>query len=225
MTADCIHERDVIEAVASGEWPAAAEPALQAHVAVCDSCSALADLATMLHEDHDALCREAQIPSAAQIWRRAAIRTRVEAQHAAAQPIIVTERLAAACATGVLFAAFTWVAPARGMGGRRDARRDTPRGKLQRSDDCVRRRFEAGAAARHRADGVRDPGAGRAALSPVGRLESDFHFDVARGFNRAEDTPDNFGRSAEASRYILAEIARTGRVRGRRPARSDRRAG
>ncbi len=113
MTADCIHERDVIEAVASGEWPAAAEPALQAHVAVCDSCSALADLATMLHEDHDALCREAQIPSAAQIWRRAAIRTRVEAQHAAAQPIIVTERLAAACATGVLFAAFTWVAPAR----------------------------------------------------------------------------------------------------------------
>jgi hypothetical protein len=113
MTGECAHERDMLDAVASGDWPTAVEPALRAHVSACDSCSAVADLATMLRDDHDALCREAQIPSAAHVWRRAAIRTRVEAQHTAAQPIIVTERLAAACATGVVFAAFSWVAPAR----------------------------------------------------------------------------------------------------------------
>ncbi len=113
MTEECVHERDVIEAVASGHWPTAIEPELRTHLSGCDSCSEIADLAAMLHHDHDALCRDVQIPSAAQIWRSAAIRTRIEAQHAAAQPILVTERVAAACATGIVFAAFTWIAPAR----------------------------------------------------------------------------------------------------------------
>jgi len=113
MIRECLHEREVVGAATSGDWPCRVEPALRAHVAACNSCSALVELATMLRDDHDALCREARVPPAAHVWRRAAIRTRVEAQRAAAQPIIVTERFAAACATGILFAAFSWVSPAR----------------------------------------------------------------------------------------------------------------
>ena len=99
MIAECVREADVLEAVAFGRWPEQCGD-LAAHVAGCEVCADLVEVARALHDDRAWLCREAQPPSAGMVWWRATIRARAEAARTAARPISVLQGIAGACFVG-----------------------------------------------------------------------------------------------------------------------------
>jgi hypothetical protein len=106
----CPQEAGIVSAIAGGQWPTAVEPELREHAASCAICREVADMAAMLRGDQIALCRRADLPSSGQVWWRAAVRARVEAQRAAARPIIMIQRVAAVGAAAAMVAAPMWVA-------------------------------------------------------------------------------------------------------------------
>lgn len=55
----------------------------------------------LMREDHDALCRDAKIPSAGLVYWRASIRARSEAARKAEQPFTIVQGLAGAAIAGV----------------------------------------------------------------------------------------------------------------------------
>src|SRR5204863_325822 len=72
MIAECAREPEILEAVAFGRWPGQC-PDLAAHAATCAICADLVEVARALHDDRDALCREAHPPAAGMVWWRATI--------------------------------------------------------------------------------------------------------------------------------------------------------
>jgi len=99
MIAECVREADVLEAVAFGRWPERCGD-LAAHVAGCEVCADLVEVARALHDDRAWLCREAQPPSAGMVWWRATIRARAEAARTASLPISILQGVAGACFVG-----------------------------------------------------------------------------------------------------------------------------
>ena len=99
MIAECAREADVLEAVAFGRWPERCGD-LATHVASCEVCADLVEVARALHDDRAALCREAQPPAAGMVWWRATIRARADAARTATQPISVLQGIAGACLVG-----------------------------------------------------------------------------------------------------------------------------
>jgi hypothetical protein len=99
MITECAREGDVIDVVAFGRWPAQC-PELVAHAASCDICADVVEVARALHEDRDALCREAHPPAAGMVWWRATIRARAEAARTVTQPITIFQGVAGACIAG-----------------------------------------------------------------------------------------------------------------------------
>ena len=61
MIAECARESEILEAVAFGRWPGQCGD-LAAHAASCAICADLIEVARALHDDREALCREAQPP-------------------------------------------------------------------------------------------------------------------------------------------------------------------
>src|SRR5262249_26372830 len=61
---ECPHETAVFEAIAFGRLTAACEPELTRHAESCPVCHDLVEVARALHEDREALCREAHPPTA-----------------------------------------------------------------------------------------------------------------------------------------------------------------
>ena len=100
MIAECAREADVMEAVAFGRWPAYCAE-LVAHVASCEACADLVEVARALHDDRESLCREAQMPAAGMVWWQATIRARADAARTATQPISVLQGIAGACIVGM----------------------------------------------------------------------------------------------------------------------------
>lgn len=99
----CPREQEVVDAMLpEGRLPEASE--LQQHVAGCESCRELHEVMAMLRPDH-ALSEEAGLPSAGQIWWRAAVRARMEAARAAARPVAWAQGATAASLLGILCAA------------------------------------------------------------------------------------------------------------------------
>ena len=101
----CPRESDVLEAVALDRVPQ-----VQDHLDACESCAEVAGIAGALRRDHDAICREAHVPSAGVVWWRATIRARAEAARAVSQPITLVQGVAAASAVGLAcgFAGLAW---------------------------------------------------------------------------------------------------------------------
>jgi hypothetical protein len=127
-TPACDRERDVLEAVMSGRWPAvdAGEDALREHVEGCPICGDLAMVAAVFQDDRDLVSRasrvsrvsavsrasgDAHLPTSGQVWWRASMRTRAEAAATAARPIRVLQGLAGACAAGLCAALVTLAWP------------------------------------------------------------------------------------------------------------------
>ena len=106
MIAECARETEVLEAVAFGRWPERCGD-LATHVASCEVCADVLEVARALHDDRAWLCREAQPPSAGMVWWRATIRARAEAARTAARPISVLQGIAGACFVGVAAGAIT----------------------------------------------------------------------------------------------------------------------
>jgi hypothetical protein len=97
---ECPREDEVLDAITSGRWPDGCAVSLHAHVAACEVCRDVADVALYLRDDGAALGAEVRVPSAGAVWWRAQARARAEAEQAAMRPMLV----AAACGATVLVA-------------------------------------------------------------------------------------------------------------------------
>jgi hypothetical protein len=112
----CEHEPAVVQAVLSGQWPDACDQALRDHAAACEMCREVVSVAALLREDFDEAReeiarRDVPLPSAGQIWWRAAVHARADAARAAARPLVWGYGAAAACAIGLLAAGISAVWP------------------------------------------------------------------------------------------------------------------
>jgi hypothetical protein len=97
---DCAREPDVVAAVLGRRWPEGCTEELRAHAEGCEICADVLVVASLLREDQAAV-RELEVPAAAQVWWRAAIRARAEAAQDAARPMIWLQGLAGACVSGL----------------------------------------------------------------------------------------------------------------------------
>ena len=109
---ECPREAEVLEALRSGAWPDDAPVDLREHVEGCASCVGLAGLVPALAEDCRASTQDAVVPSSAVMWWRLQMRARREAEARVMRPIAAAQKLALACAAGLLAATFGAFAPA-----------------------------------------------------------------------------------------------------------------
>ena len=112
----CEHEIAVTQAVLSRQWPDACDAALRQHAEACEVCAEVAEVAALLREDYNEGRREiaqrhVPLPSAGQIWWRAAVHARADAARAAARPLVWGYGIAAACAIGLIVAGLSIVWP------------------------------------------------------------------------------------------------------------------
>lgn len=113
---ECPRESDVVAAVLSqslentefrpglhqGRQGRADEDDLAAHASGCGVCREAATVARLVHEDAIAARRSLQVPSAGQVWWRAAIRARVDLAQQVERPLAWVHGLAGACAAGLI---------------------------------------------------------------------------------------------------------------------------
>jgi hypothetical protein len=101
MTApQCPHEHEVITAILAGRRPSHCA-SLQAHAAECEICRDLVAVVTLLQADRHELHEQVRVPSAGQVWWRAAIRSRVEASQQVARPLSWLFGISVACVAGL----------------------------------------------------------------------------------------------------------------------------
>jgi len=105
MTApECPREQDVINAIVTGRWPDRCDESLCAHAAECAVCKDLVEVTSVMRLDRDGLHEEMSLPSAGQVWWRAAIRARLEASERVARPFSWVFGVSVACAMGLTIA-------------------------------------------------------------------------------------------------------------------------
>ena len=105
MTAPvCPREQDVINSIVTGRWPNQCDEALHAHAADCEVCRELIEVASVLCLERDGLHDEMSVPSAGQVWWRAAIRARLEASQQVVRPLSWLLGVAVACVIGLTIA-------------------------------------------------------------------------------------------------------------------------
>jgi hypothetical protein len=109
---ECRREAEVLDALRSGAWPDGALVDLREHVDGCASCASLAGLVPALKEDCRTSTQDAVVPSSAVMWWRLQLRARREAEARVMRPIAAAQKLALACAAGLLAATFGAFAPA-----------------------------------------------------------------------------------------------------------------
>ena len=98
---ECHREQEIVDVIASGRWPHAADPSLTAHAAGCDICRDVVTVAIALRDDEFCARHEARVPSAGLVWWRATIRARAEATRVAERPMTVAQGVAGAAAVGL----------------------------------------------------------------------------------------------------------------------------
>jgi hypothetical protein len=100
----CPDEHGVITAILAGRWPDQCDETLQAHAAQCEVCGELVEVVSLLRVDRKQLHDEMRVPSAGQIWWRAAIRARLEASQQVARPLSWVFGVLVACVAGLALA-------------------------------------------------------------------------------------------------------------------------
>ncbi len=104
MITECAREAEVVSAVLMGAWPDRCDDALVAHASHCEICGEVAAVAVVIREASEHDRREAPVPVAGQVWWRAAVRARLEASHAATQPMTWLHGITGALVIGVVLA-------------------------------------------------------------------------------------------------------------------------
>lgn len=103
---ECPREQDVLDAIDARRWPDRCDAGLRAHVAHCPVCADLGHVASLLRDDHDRWWQAASVPPATEVWWRARMRARAEAERAVSRPVLVAQVvfgvLTVALAAGVL---------------------------------------------------------------------------------------------------------------------------
>ena len=105
MITECAREAEVVSAVLMGAWPDRCDEALTEHASHCEICGEVAAVAGAIREANEHERRDVQVPVAGQVWWRAAVRSRLEASHAATQPMTWLHGITAALVIGVMLAA------------------------------------------------------------------------------------------------------------------------
>ena len=109
---ECVREHEVMEMVACGRWTDRCPEELRAHVAACELCSDVLEVALAFHEDREAH-GDVQVPSAGLVWWRAELRARQEAMRKASRPMTVVQAFGAAAGVGaaaaLLSLAWPWL--------------------------------------------------------------------------------------------------------------------
>ena len=109
---ECARESEVVSAVLMGAWPDRCDEALVNHASQCGICGEVAAVAVVIREASEHERREAPVPVAGQVWWRAAVRARLEASHAATQPMTWLHGITAALFIGVMLAVAGTAGPA-----------------------------------------------------------------------------------------------------------------
>ena len=106
----CEREDDVLDAMLADGSLASATDDLRRHVERCVACTELLTVAGLLRRNELVTAQTASVPSAGQVWWRAAVRARMEASQAAARPVTWVQGLTAAAVFGVVgaVAVLTW---------------------------------------------------------------------------------------------------------------------
>ena len=76
---NCEREAEVWRAVEARHWPERCDEELRAHVAGCESCGDLAEVASVLVDEEEIAVRAAHVPSSGLVWWRAQMRVRQDA--------------------------------------------------------------------------------------------------------------------------------------------------
>jgi hypothetical protein len=105
----CRFESDVVAAAIADRIDE--NPDRIAHIHECATCRDAAEVAELLRTEQMRAADEANVPSAGQVWWRAQVRAKAEAQRAAYRPILITHALASACLLGIVAALMTWAWP------------------------------------------------------------------------------------------------------------------
>ena len=110
LLVECPREADVLDALASARWPERVDAELIAHVGACGICQDVLAVASAMQADHDAVWKEASVPSSGQVWWRAEMRAKQDAVREASRPVTVAQGVAAALALSVAAASgwFAW---------------------------------------------------------------------------------------------------------------------
>ena len=110
-TVECSREQDVIDALASGRWPARVADELAAHVASCRICEDTLAVAGPILAEHDTFTTDAHVPSSAVMWWRAQMRAKQEAAREAARPVTVAQIVGGICVMAVAVALMVVFSP------------------------------------------------------------------------------------------------------------------
>jgi hypothetical protein len=105
----CSHERDVLDLVAIGQWPARADAELRAHVATCSGCAEVAEIAAAVQvwSERDT---PIVVPEPSVVWHRAQMKARLAAARTASRPVWIAQ----AAALGTVVAGVAWMGPGAG---------------------------------------------------------------------------------------------------------------
>ena len=103
MITECVRESEVVSAVLMGAWPDRCDEALVAHASHARSVAKWRP-SRLIREASEHDRRDAPVPVAGQVWWRAAVRARLEASHAATQPMTWLHGITAALFIGVMLA-------------------------------------------------------------------------------------------------------------------------
>jgi hypothetical protein len=113
-----------VQAVLGGQWPDGCDQALREHASACDVCREVVDIVPLLREEYtearEAIGRrDVPLPSAGQIWWRAALHARADVARAVARPLVWGYGVATACAIGLLAAgaSVAWPSVVHWFGG------------------------------------------------------------------------------------------------------------
>jgi hypothetical protein len=97
MTTECLREQDVVDAIATGRWPARCDAELRSHVEGCGICQDVATVFAAIAPERDLAWEAGAVPPAALVWWRAQMRAREEAARAAGRPIAFVQGVTAVC--------------------------------------------------------------------------------------------------------------------------------
>ena len=110
-TVECSREQDVIDALASGRWPARVPDDLRQHVASCQICDDTLAVAGPLLSEQDTFSTDARVPSSAVMWWRAQMRAKQEAAREAARPVTVAQIVGAVGAIALVATLIVFFSP------------------------------------------------------------------------------------------------------------------
>jgi len=109
---ECVRESEVFQMIDAGRAIEQWNPDLRTHLATCEACRSVAEIAAALRETYDTGASHASIPTAGSVWWRAELRSRREVVRAAERPLNFAHAVAAAAmlgvATALLVRMFPW---------------------------------------------------------------------------------------------------------------------